>query len=74
MWLCVQADALGQPCYVEVTNTVHVPFFEELGFRRVEENHEPYTFKLYGTQVECMRRDPHTSVQVAPSLRTAART
>ena len=45
----MQADSLGQPCYVEVSTAEDIPLFESLGFVRDE---LAANFMLYGHKVE----------------------
>lgn len=50
-----RADALGEACYLEISNSTDVPFFEGLGFSKLEGE----GFKLFGVpQVAILVREP----------------
>jgi len=55
----LQADVLGQPCYMEVTNAEDVAFFEGLGFRRAD------AFPLYSANIVSLIRSPKAAAGAA---------
>ena len=53
-----RADERGEPCYLEVSNAADVPFFESLGFAKLQGE----GFKLFGVpQVAILVREPRKS-------------
>lgn len=60
-----QADALSQPCYVEVTLSRDIPLFEALGFTVVggaasgdDDAAASASFKLFDVGITCLKRAP----------------